>query len=399
MFLSKKDKPQDVSSSLDRLVGVTKHMDYDVLMDAPKKAARLKVSVIGDRKISAVPVVENKPDVLPEKKIKKIDSPPKAVEKSSVIDSRSRIVFDDPLISTETRKSNLGSAQTTKDNLRRERGYQKISPQGREGDRRSGKPHSRSAVDDVRYQVTHKIVTRSVGLLALLGCFAAIAYFASEPIAHMLERPLKSVAVEGQFQYLPKERAMSLIDAEIDGDFLQLDLGRLKNVLMSDPWVDNVYLSRRWPDTLVVKISEQKPIARWGENGYLNQRGDIIQINESDKLKGLPWLQGDEQNAREMLQQYQDISTLLRAHGLEIIALQCDNKKSWKIKLKNDAEIAIGREQVMEKLRRFVTVYDKFLSSVWGDVASIDVRYTNGVAVRWKPDSDMAKKNNNDLRK
>jgi len=53
----------------------------------------------------------------------------------------------------------------------------------------------------------------------------------------------------------------------------------------------------------------------------------------------------------------------------------------------------------MEKLRRFVTVYDKFLNSVWGDVAGIDVRYTNGVAVRWKPDSDMAKKNNNELHK
>ena len=31
---------------------------------------------------------------------------------------------------------------------------------------------------------------------------------------------------------------------------------------------------------------------------------------------------------------------------------------------KNDVEIAIGRDQVMEKLRRFVTVYDNFLNSV-----------------------------------
>ena len=92
------------------------------------------------------------------------------------------------------------------------------------------------------------------------------------------------------------------------------------------------------------------------------------------------------------MQQYQDLSTLLRSRGLEIVALKCDNKKSWRLTLKNDKEIAIGREEVMEKLRRFVTVYDKFLSSIWGDVKTIDVRYSNGVSVQWMPDSEMAKK-------
>jgi len=225
-----------------------------------------------------------------------------------------------------------------------------------------------------------------------LSSFAGIAYFATEPVTRLLERPLKSVAVEGQFQFLPKDRAMELIEKEIDGDFLQLNLGRLKSELEQDPWVDHVYLSRRWPDTLVVKIAEQTPIARWDANGFLNQRGEIIRVTETDKLLGLPWLQGNEINAREIMQQYQDLSTLLRSRGLEIVALKCDNKKSWRLTLKNDKEIAIGREEVMEKLRRFVTVYDKFLSSVWGDVKTIDVRYSNGVSVQWMPDSEMAKK-------
>ena len=142
----------------------------------------------------------------------------------------------------------------------------------------------------------------------------------------------------------------------------------------------------------MVKIAEQKPIARWDTNGFLNQRGEIIRVKEADKLLGLPWLQGNEINAREIMQQYQDLSTLLRSRGLEIITLKCDDKKSWRLTLKNDVEIAIGRDQVMEKLHRFVTVYDKFLNSVWGDVKAIDVRYANGVSVRWITDSEMAKK-------
>jgi cell division protein FtsQ len=46
----------------------------------------------------------------------------------------------------------------------------------------------------------------------------------------------------------------------------------------------------------------------------------------------------------------------------------------------------------MEKIRRFVTVYDTHLSHVWTDVKAVDVRYTNGVAVRWVAESAMAKK-------
>jgi cell division protein FtsQ len=142
---------------------------------------------------------------------------------------------------------------------------------------------------------------------------------------------------------------------------------------------------------LVVKIAEQKPIARWDE-GFLNQRGDIVRVKEMKGLNHLPWLQGDEIYAAEILQQYQDLSLLLRPKGLEILALHCDSKKSWRLTLKNDVEIAIGRDQVMEKMRRFVTVYEAQLHQVWQDVKSIDVRYSNGVAVRWIEGSDTAKK-------
>ncbi|RYY03596.1 MAG: FtsQ-type POTRA domain-containing protein [Gammaproteobacteria bacterium] len=364
----------------DRLVGANRLFERDVLLqDEPRREPRVRASIIGDKKLTArdVPVARkeskaesrNENRLLGRRLIAKDTPPP---------EKRSRVVFDDPIL------------PRTDSNLRRERGYTKVSPQG--GNNKTSQSNKKSAVEEVRSSVSRKIIYRGVGLGLLLVTFAVAAYFVADPLAHLLERPLKSVAVEGQFQYLPKDRAMELIEKEIDGDFLQLNLTRLKNVLQQDPWVDNVYLSRRWPDTLVVKIAEQTPIARWDANGFLNQRGEIIRVQETNKLLGLPWLQGNEINAREIMQQYQDLSTLLRSRGLEIVALKCDNKKSWRLTLKNDKEIAIGREEVMEKLRRFVTVYDKFLSSVWTDVKAIDVRYSNGVSVQWIPDSEMAKK-------
>jgi cell division protein FtsQ len=378
-----KNKPPQMDNPgvSDRLVGANRLFERDVLMQqSPRRESRVRASIVGDKKLTARDAVTlknagNKADVPGQTRFLGRNTTPK--EKAAPLE-RSRVVFDDPI---------MARSET---NLRREKGFSKVSPQG--GKSASSTQGKMSAVDEARAKVSRKIIYRGLGLGLLIVAFASIAYFSSDPLAQLLERPLKSVAVEGQFQYLSKYRAMELIEKEIDGDFLQLNLGRLKNELQEDPWVDHVYLSRRWPDTLVVKISEQTPIARWDANGFLNQRGEIIRVKETDKLKGLPWLQGNEINAREIMQQYQDLATLLRSRGLEIVALKCDNKKSWRLTLKNEKEIAIGREEVMEKLRRFVTVYDKFLSSVWSDVKAIDVRYSNGVSVQWIPDSETAKK-------
>jgi cell division protein FtsQ len=375
-----KNKPPvtDRPAVSDRLVGANRLFERDVLLQSePRREPRVRSSVIGDKKLTAQDAVSvKKSEARAETRKENRLLGRKAVSKDNATEPRSRVVFDDPIL------------PRTDSSLRRERGYNKVSPQGGNQPSKS----KMSAVEEVRAKVSRKIIYRGVGLGSLLVAMASIAYFVTDPLTRLLERPLKSFAVEGQFQYLPKDRAMELIEKEIDGDFLQLNLTRLKNELQQDPWVDSVYLSRRWPDTLVVKIAEQTPIARWDANGFLNQRGEIVRVKETDKLLGLPWLQGNEINAREIMQQYQDLSTLLRSRGLEIVALKCDNKKSWRLTLKNDKEIAIGREEVMEKLRRFVTVYDKFLINVWSDVKAIDVRYSNGVSVQWIPESEMAKK-------
>lgn len=232
---------------------------------------------------------------------------------------------------------------------------------------------------------------RGLGTVIFLMLIGTAIYFSAEPLANILERPLSSVTVEGEFRYVSKERTMELISAELNGDFLQLDLMHLKTVLERDPWVEYAAVGRRWPDILLVKIVEQRPIARWGEIGFMNQRGEIIHVEKLEGLQEFPWLHGSEADAGKILQQYQDLSQLVRARGLEVIALSCDQKKSWRLTLKNDIEVVIGRDQVMEKMRRFITVYDQHLQGLWSDVKAVDVRYTNGVAVEWLPETEARK--------
>ena len=261
--------------------------------------------------------------------------------------------------------------------VKRVQGFNKVSPQGLQREEKASK---------------HNWLGRAVGFLLCLTALALGAYFVADPVKRLLQRPLASVMVEGDFYYISKERAMELLSAELDGEFLQLDLMHLKRVLESEPWIEHAALVRRWPDALEVKITEQQPIARWGKEGFLNQRGEIIRVPDISMLDNLPLLEGDEIDASEIMQQYQDMSQLLRSRQLDVVALKSDKKKSWRLVLTGGVEVAIGRGQVMEKMRRFVTAYDQHLNKYWEDVGAIDVRYTNGVAVQWLPDSNANKK-------
>ena len=48
--------------------------------------------------------------------------------------------------------------------------------------------------------------------------------------------------------------------------------------------------------------------------------------------------------------------------------------------------VELGREQLAQRLQRFASLYAGPLRQEWENVKRVDLRYTNGVAVRWRDD-------------
>ena len=42
------------------------------------------------------------------------------------------------------------------------------------------------------------------------------------------------------------------------------------------PWIYKVNTRRRWPAEIEVVLVEQRPLARWGDTGYLNHQGHFF---------------------------------------------------------------------------------------------------------------------------
>jgi cell division protein FtsQ len=179
-----------------------------------------------------------------------------------------------------------------------------------------------------------------------------------------------------------------LVNAKIDGGFLSMNLNQLRQDLQSHPWIHEVSVRREWPSTLKVEVVEEVPIARWGKQGFLNRLGDQLSLPENSDLQSLPVLEADFGSSQDMIAQYMLLAELLVPTDLKLTELQRDAVGAWQVETATGVRIVLGRDQIVEKIRRLVVVWRSGLDIQLNNIAIIDLRYPNGLAVSWR-DQDL----------
>jgi cell division protein FtsQ len=150
------------------------------------------------------------------------------------------------------------------------------------------------------------------------------------------------------------------------------------------PWVAEVAIQRRWPDQLVINVTEQEAIARWGKDGLLNRRGEVFRPQPLGDMSALPLLFGPDNLAAEVVARYAELRDLLNAQQLALANLGTDERGSWSATLQNGLVLHLGTGDVLKKIRRFSRVYRDDLQHQIDGIAYVDLRYSNGVAVGWR---------------
>jgi cell division protein FtsQ len=227
------------------------------------------------------------------------------------------------------------------------------------------------------------------------GCLYGIDF-----IHKQIDGPLSRVIVVGDFINLKEQELAELVEAEIDGGFLSMNLNYLREQLQNHPWIHEVSVRREWPSTLKVEVIEEVPIARWGHKGFLNRLGERLELPENSSLKSLPIIESEFGTSKDMIKQYQIVSELLTPTRLKLAELQRDSVGAWQVDTVPGIKLVLGREQIVEKIRRFVVVWRSGLEQHMDKISSIDLRYPNGIAVSWKDreiainqDSEVTKAN------
>ncbi|HLS99297.1 MAG: cell division protein FtsQ/DivIB [Porticoccaceae bacterium] len=200
----------------------------------------------------------------------------------------------------------------------------------------------------------------------------------------ILDVPIAVIGVDGRIANLSAREVEDIVAANLSGGFLSLDLDRIRKGLEAHPWVESATARRQWPNQLVIVIREETPIARWGDSGFLNNRGQTLDVANAAALAELPLLAGPEGMEREVMQQYRIFTQLLQATGLAIVEFRMGERGGWHLRFADGPTLAVGRGQITDKIQRFLKVWDKALAVRLDQIDHIDIRYGNGVAVRWK---------------
>ncbi|MCK5918238.1 MAG: cell division protein FtsQ/DivIB [Cocleimonas sp.] len=228
-----------------------------------------------------------------------------------------------------------------------------------------------------------KINRRIVTLLALIITPALVAITLHNWIKNPENLQIKSVEVLGDLKHLDKLALQPIIEPFVKTNLYLLDKTTLEEEIEFNPWVYSASLTSMWPNKLIVKIHEQNPIAFWGKEGMVNEFGEVIDVDLPLLKNKLPLLYSPFDKGREMVESYVKIREWMQDFPVDIVEFREDTRGSWILKLANGMKVKVGREEHERRLRRFIVGYSNQLAGQVEKIDTVDLRYTNGFAVKW----------------
>ena len=196
--------------------------------------------------------------------------------------------------------------------------------------------------------------------------------------------PISQVSVNGDFRYLDKEKVEAAMLPHLGTGYFMVNLPRIRDELAMMPLVHEVTVRRAWPDRLVVFITEQVPVLRFGDDAYLNPYAEIFRPGALIPGLDLPVVRGPEGSERALLEGFDKLTGMLEDSGLRVQELVLDGKHAWQLRLSNGTEVLLGRRDLEHKMRLLA----QLLNDTWAEerdrIVRLDMRYGNGVSVAWR---------------
>jgi cell division protein FtsQ len=202
--------------------------------------------------------------------------------------------------------------------------------------------------------------------------------------------PVQHITVTGELEHTQTEAVQEMVQPALVGGFLNADLQHIRQQLEDLPWIYQATVQRKWPNALEINVIEQLPIARWGEDGFLNHEGEVFHSDSRRDLQSLPLLQGPDGAAKPLMAAYQRIVEILAPLHLAVAQLAVDDRGQVEVVLEGGMQLLLGGEDFLERMHRFVALYRAELAAHGADVERVDLRYESGVAVAYAEPSHVA---------
>ena len=198
--------------------------------------------------------------------------------------------------------------------------------------------------------------------------------------------PIQRITVMGEIQHVNQQVLQAALSPYMVENFFTVDLKKIKETTESLTWIDYADAKKEWPNTLIVYLQERVPVANWGKSEFLSVKGEIFSAEHVQPDVNLPTFIGKPDQAVAIAERYTKMQEILREVGLSVRTIELEDRISWKAQLDNGLMLVVDDKDSMAKLKRFTRLYAMFTEQQKQQLFKVDLRYENGLAIKWKKD-------------
>ena len=200
--------------------------------------------------------------------------------------------------------------------------------------------------------------------------------------------PIEKIEFHGATKHIDKSLMIKQLKEITDSGMLSIDLPAVRLKIKQNPWVEQVEIRKQWPETLIVNLIEEVPLAVMNDS-FLLAGGEIVHKKAGSSAENLTKLEVtnltgmQKQEVADISRELLSVSQVLDLNLFSVDKVIQDESNSWTVLTKNDLRIKIGRKNQMQRIERLLQVYVAIENK--SRLRSIDLRYRNGFAVELHP--------------
>lgn len=176
------------------------------------------------------------------------------------------------------------------------------------------------------------------------------------------------------------------IALQSSASFFSTDLYLIKDEITALSWVEGVSVTRDWHKGIRIEVLPRQPIARFGSERLLDAQGQVyVPVNEEVLTNySLVTLQGDEKQAKVIMNQMQQVNEWFAPLGLSVEDMILTPRMTWLIKFDSGLRVLVDGENTAQKLLTLSKSLQSQLLDKKDKIDAVDLRYKNGFAISWK---------------
>lgn len=218
---------------------------------------------------------------------------------------------------------------------------------------------------------------RGIANVLFGASFVLVLYGTVRYVLHLPVFPLRIVELTAVPQRVSPELMEKVVHEQVSGNFFTVDLETTRQAFEKLPWVRKVSVRRKFPWSLEVEVEEQVALARWNGTSLVNTYGEVFSAT-TDQV--LPVFIGQPETSPQVTQMYADLNAALQPLHQQIVQISLSPRYAWQVKLDKGMVLELGREEMQERMTRFVKVYPYSLAALARPANHVDLRYRNGFA-------------------